>query len=353
MVKRMTAFAAALVAAAALGGAAAVGVWEARDDDGAAVSVAPTSDSTPVARSTSSLPALVRRTMPAVAEITAGSGFSAPGGGGGTATGSGFLIDREGHVVTNEHVVSGAETVRVRFGDGDDLQADVVGTDPSTDVALLRLEDVPDDVTPLQLGSASTLEIGEPVVAIGSPFGLEGTVTAGIVSALGRELRAPNGFTITDAVQTDAALNQGNSGGPLIDADGRVVGMNSQISTESGSNAGIGYAVPSETIRKVVDALRGGGTIEHAYLGVTLGDAQSGDGAQIGEVRDGTPAERAGLRAGDVVTEAGGEEVTRGGDLSRAVSERKPGDRLELTVRRDGETTQVTVELGTRPAEAR
>jgi putative serine protease PepD len=349
MVKRVFVAAAALAAAAVLGGLIAAGVWGTSDEGGGGTAVPTSAATTPVARSSSSIPELVKRTMPAVVEISAGSSGGAFGGA--TATGSGFVIDARGHVVTNEHVVEGAEAVRVRFDDGEQVDADVVGTDPSTDVALLRLEEIPDDVEPLDFAPLSTVEIGEPVVAIGSPFGLEGTVTAGIVSALNRELRAPNGFTIDGAIQTDAALNRGNSGGPLIDEEGRVVGMNSQIASESGENAGIGYAVPSDTIRSIVDTLRAGRTVEHAYLGVTLGDAEDG-GAQIGEVRDGTPAERAGLRAGDVVVRAGGDAVRSSGDLTTAVSEHRPGDELELTVRRGGETRTLTVTLGTRPDEA-
>ena len=355
MVKRVVVAAAALLAAATLGGAAAIGVWEAVDDD-RAPSAAPSEVPTQTAAATESgIPALVRRTIPGVVEITAnsGGGGSSPfdPGGGGTSTGSGFVIDSTGRVVTNEHVVSGAEMVSVRFSNGEEADARVVGTDRSTDVALLELDGLPDGVEPLDLGTSSSLEIGEPVIAIGSPFGLEGTVTAGIISALGRELQAPNGFAIDGAIQTDAALNRGNSGGPLIDANGSVVGMNSQIATESGSNSGIGYAVPVETIRSVVEQLEEDGSVEHAYLGVTLGDAEDG-GAAIGDVRDGAPADEAGLRAGDVVVRAGGEEVDDGADLRSAVSARKPGDRLELTVRRDGETETLTVTLGDRPTTA-
>ena len=356
MVKRVMVAVVALVAAAALGGAAALGIWGGGDEGDTTPEAQTTreADTQPVALAESGIPALVKRTMPGVVEITAQAGgddapFGVPGPG--SSTGSGFLIDEEGRVVTNEHVVNGAETVSVRFSNGDEAEARVVGTDPSTDVALLDLEELPDDVEPLELGASSSLEIGEAVIAIGSPFGLEGTVTAGIVSALGRELEAPNGFAIDGAIQTDAALNRGNSGGPLIDGDGTVVGMNSQIATESGASSGIGYAVPVETIRSVVEQLEEDGTVEHPYLGVTLGDAEDG-GAAIGQVRDGTPAERAGLRAGDVVVGAGGEEVEDGADLRSAVSAREPGDELELSVRRDGETETITVTLGTRPQTA-
>lgn len=349
MVRRIAAAAAALSAAALLGGVAAVGIWQAADDGDSSPAAQPPAPAQPIAATGNAVPALVKRTMPAVVEITATSGAGSLGGQ--TSTGSGFLMHGDGHVVTNEHVVAGAQTVSVRFSNGDDVDARVIGTDASSDVALLKLADVPAGVTPLQLGSATSLQIGEPVIAIGSPFGLEGTVTSGIVSALGRELQAPNGFTIDGAIQTDAALNRGNSGGPLIDASGRVVGMNSQIASQSGGNEGIGYALPAETIRTVTDQLEQGRTIERPYLGVTLGDSPDG-GALVGAVRSGTPAERAGLRAGDVVTAAGGDALRSGEELRRAVSARKPGDRLELTVRRDGQTKTFSVTLGTRPQTA-
>ena len=347
MIKRVAVAAAGLFAAAVLGGLAAVGAWVALDDEGTTTASQPAAVvAQPVVVKEGSIAALYRKTVPGVVEITAESAS-----GQGTATGSGFITDDEGHVVTNEHVVDGAGSVSVRFHDGREADARVVGTDPSTDVALLKLDDVPSNVRPLALGSSETLQIGDPVIAIGSPFGLEGTVTSGIVSGKGREIQAPDGFAIDGAIQTDAALNHGNSGGPLIDAAGRVVGMNSQIASESGGNDGIGYAVPAETVRSIVRQLQADGSVEHAYLGITLGDA-SGGGASVGQVRSGTPAQRAGLQAGDVVTSAGGTGVQTGDDLRRAVSEREPGDKLTLRVRRNGETRSLTVTLGTRPASA-
>jgi putative serine protease PepD len=354
MVKRILIPVAALTAAALLGGVAAVGVWEAIDDDATTAPAEAASVSQPVAAGGLSVGDIYDRAIPAVVEIQAASrtpdfGPFSPGGEE-TATGSGFVIDRDGHVVTNQHVVDGADSVSVRFHDGNEVEARVVGTDPSTDVALLQLEaDV--DVDPLPLGSSAALDIGDAVVAIGSPFGLEGTVTTGIVSALDRQLRAPDGFTIDGAIQTDAALNQGNSGGPLLDARGRVIGVNSQIASESGGNDGIGYAIPIDTVKDVVSQLEEGGTIERAYLGVSIGDAENG-GAQIESVANGSPADDAGLREGDVVVKAGGADVETGDDLRSAVTERKPGDELELEVRRGGETETITVELGTRPSSA-
>ena len=369
MVRRFLMPVAALLAAAVLGGIAAVAIWTAVDDDDApATALASTEPSENAAAGSSlSLGALYDRVSPRVVEIEVeperhdggendgpfrvpeqDAPFDVPEPG---ASGTGFVIDGDGHIVTNEHVVSDAERVTVRFADGEEAGARVVGTDPSTDVALLRLDD-PDarELTPLTLGSAEELDVGDPVAAIGSPFGLEGTLTTGIVSALGRQIEAPNNFTIDGAIQTDAALNSGNSGGPLLDMRGRVVGITSQIQSRTGGNVGIGYAVPVETVRRVVEQLREGREVRYAYLGVQIADAADGGGARIVEVRDGSPADEAGLRANDVVVEAAGEDVRSGDDLRRAVAARQPGNELELRVRRGGETRAVTVELGIRPA---
>jgi putative serine protease PepD len=341
----------ALAASAAIGAGVGIGVWEWRDSDEAAVTTtAPNRVTSAPSGSDLSIKEIYDRARSGVVHITAQSGssnapFLPPEGD--SATGSGFVIDEDGHVVTNQHVVSGRERVSVRFSDGTETTARVVGEDPSTDIALLELQNMPEGVEPLELGSAEGLEIGDLVVAIGSPFGLEGTVTTGIVSALDRELTAPDGFTIDGAIQTDAAINPGNSGGPLLDGQGRVVGVNSQIASESGGNDGIGYAVPVETVKDVVEALESGRAIERPWLGVRIADA-AGGGAQLVDVVDGSPADDAGLRAGDVVVQIAGEAVGDGGDLRRAVADRDPGDELELEVRRDGETREVTVELGNR-----
>ena len=246
----------ALAAASAIGAGVGIGVWEAKETDEAAATVTtPNQVTSAPAGSNLSINEIYDGASSGVVHITTAAGgqtspFGSPDGGG--ATGSGFVIDDEGHVATNQHVVEGVEQVTVRFENGEELTARVVGADPSTDVALLKLDSLPDGVEPLDLGSTESLEIGDLVVAIGSPFGLQGTVTAGIVSALGRELTAPDGFTIDGAIQTDAAINPGNSGGPLLDGQGRVVGINSQIATETGGNVGIGYAVPIETVQEVV-----------------------------------------------------------------------------------------------------
>lgn len=353
MRRRMTA-AAALVAAAAIGGAAAVAGWEAADDDpqAAGEQAATTTDATtarPTASGGLSVAEIYRRTSAGVVEVrvtTAGNGFT-PGG---EASGSGFVIDdEEGHVITNQHVVGDAETATVVLAGGAELAADVVGTDASTDIALLDVED-PEQLTALELGSTESLAVGDPVVAIGSPFGLEGTLTAGVVSGLDREIRAPDGFAIDGVIQTDAALNSGNSGGPLLDSDGRVVGVNSQIESRTGGNVGIGYAVPVEMVRSVVSQLLEDGTVEHGYLGVQLAEPDGEDGVGVAEVVDGGPADAGGLRSGDRIVSAGGEAVDSVADVRSTIAASEPGTRVELEIVRDGARRTVTVELGERPS---
>ncbi|MFN2612493.1 MAG: S1C family serine protease, partial [Solirubrobacterales bacterium] len=243
-----------------------------------------------------------------------------------TATGSGFVIDTGGHVLTNNHVVDGADKVTVKVGDGATVDAKVIGSDPSSDVALLQLSGDHSNFHPLQLADSSSIEVGDPVVAIGNPFGLDRTVTSGIVSALQREISAPNGFSISDVIQTDAPINPGNSGGPLIDSSGRVVGINSQIETGGGQGSvGIGFAVPSNTARDVVDQLLSTGTVKRAFLGVSGTDvtpdlAQAVNlpvdhGALVQQAYPGGPAARAGLRGGETQATVGGQPVALGGDI--------------------------------------
>jgi putative serine protease PepD len=359
----------ALVASGLLGGVAAVGVWEAVDDDEPATRVVaadPASSRTTSATGGLSIGEIYDRSSPGVVEVRVRAQspdpspevtpdpdpFDPPAVPRQSSTGSGFVIDDEGRIVTNQHVVGDAETVTVVFEDGEEAQADVVGTDPSTDIALLQLEDPGDhELEPLPLGSSAALEIGDTVVAIGSPFGLQGTLTAGIVSALDREIEAPNGFTIDGAIQTDAALNSGNSGGPLLDSQGRVVGVNSQIQSENGGNVGIGYAVPIDIVRGVVEELQADGEVEHAYLGVSLSEAESGEeGVVVGDAVDGAPAQEAGLEDGDVILEIDGEPVESVQDVRAAVDAKQPGDRMTLEVRRDRDSERIEVELGERPA---
>ena len=284
-----------------------------------------------------------------VVVVDAGGGGADDFLGGQTRQGSGFVFDAEGRIVTNYHVVLNAASVQITYPSGREVDADVVGTDPSTDLAVVDPEEEV-DVDPLQLADSDQVGVGDAVLAIGSPFGLAGTVTSGIVSALDRTIRSPADFGIDHAIQTDAAINSGNSGGPLLDADGRVIGVNTQIQSSTGGNVGIGYAVPSNTVREIAQELIEDGEAEHAYLGVTM--TQTEDGVRIEDVRDGGPAEDAGVEVGDIVVSAGGETVDSPDDLSRIVSEHEPGDELDLQLRRDGDEETVNVELGDRPASA-
>jgi len=350
MSKQLTTVAAALLLAAGIGGAVGAGVaLETRSDSTADTS---TPSAQPVAQTTSAISAVYERVKDGVVEVQTSTGGQTdpfgnqtPGG----ATGSGFVIDEEGHIVTNQHVVDGAESVTVRFSDGTKVDAKVVGTDPSTDIAVLDVDRPSSQLTPLSFAADGSLQVGDAVVAIGSPFGLEGTLTTGVISALGREIQSPNGFTIENAVQTDAALNHGNSGGPVLDTQGRVVGVAAQIRSESGGSDGIGYAIPGDTAERVARELIADGSVEHAYLGVSLSD----DGpATLREVVNGSPADRAGLQAGDKVTAVAGDAIETGDELRTAIDAKKPGDKITLTIERNGKERTVQVTLGQRPATA-
>jgi S1-C subfamily serine protease len=291
-----------------------------------------------------------------------------------TATGSGFLIDDNGQILTNAHVVEGAKNVEVQLGNGDPQSAEIVGTDPSTDVALLKVDNT-DGVSPLPLGESDEVHVGDPVVAIGNPFGLDRTVTSGIVSALQRQIQAPNGFSISDVIQTDAPINPGNSGGPLIDGDGKVIGINSQIESQSGGNEGVGFAVPIKTAIDVVNQLQSGGEIRHAYLGISGADITPevaralnlpvDQGVLVEQVLGNGPADDAGIKGptgeatvagqtipigGDIITKIDGKAVTGMDDLISVVNEHKPGDEITLTVWSNGQQKDVTVKLGDRPS---
>jgi S1-C subfamily serine protease len=268
----------------------------------------------------------------------------------GSASGTGFVVRTDGTIVTNAHVVGESDSAVVRFGDtGRQVQAEVRGTDPSSDLAVLHVD--PDSAGPLRalpLANSDRVQVGDAVVAIGHPFGLDRTATAGIVSGLGREIRAPNGFQIDKVLQTDAPINPGNSGGPLLDARGRVVGVNSQIATGgAGGSVGIGFAVPSNRVRDVLPALSRGEHIERAYLGVTT--APNARGAEVVSIASGSPAADADLRAGDVITGIDGREVDEPDDVSQAIDSLKPGDRLRLELSRDGSSRTVEIELADRP----
>jgi S1-C subfamily serine protease len=303
------------------------------------------------------------------------------GGGGGTATGSGFVIDTDGHILTNAHVVEGATRIEVTLGRSDTPQvigAQVVGKDPSTDVALLKVDAPADELHPLQLGNSADSQVGDPVVAIGNPFGLDRTVTSGIVSALQRQIKAPNGFTIDNVIQTDAAINPGNSGGPLINRQGQVIGINSQIeSPNGGGNVGIGFAIPINTVRDVVQQLLQSGTVQHAYLGISGTDLTPqiakvlnlpvDQGALVQSVTPDGPADRAGIQGGnpnatvtvdgarlhpggDVITAIDGKPVRSMSDVIEDIASKQPGDTVEVTMVNGSQKRTVSVTLGNRPA---
>ena len=310
----------------------------------------------PVASSTAPLSVneIYRKAYRGVVEITVksnGGSQQTPFGGGGSgqteAEGSGWVYDSDGHIVTNEHVVDGATSISVQFWNGKTYSAHLVGSDKTTDLAVIKVDAPSSQLFPLTVGSSSDLQVGDGVVAIGSPFGLEETVTSGIVSALHRSISSQSQFTISNAIQTDAAINHGNSGGPLLDSQGRVVGVNSQIKSESGDNAGVGFSIPSATVNQVAPQLISSGKATHAYLGVSI-DASS-SAAKIAKVQSGTGAANAGLKAGDVITSINGHHIASGDDLSAAINSYKPGDKLQVMYQRGGSEHTTTVTLGTRP----
>ena len=293
----------------------------------------------------------------------------------GEATGSGFVIDEAGNILTNAHVVEGAVRVTVQFSDSKTVTAKVVGTDPSTDIALLQVDPDGLDLKPLELGTAKNLQVGDPTIAIGNPFGLDRTLTTGVVSALQRRIRGANDFAIRDVIQTDAAINPGNSGGPLLDAAGRVIGINSQIATggTSQGNVGIGFAVPIDTAKDILSDLKAGETPERAQLGVTTATIDDSlealnlpvdAGVLIQDVTQGSPADKAGLRGGnisaqvngeeleiggDIITKVDGDEVPTADDLATVIQGHEPGDKVEITYLRDGKEQTVEVELAKLP----
>jgi putative serine protease PepD len=264
------------------------------------------------------------------------------------ALGSGFVLDDSGHVITNEHVVDGAQSISVKMWNGATYKATLVGSDASTDLAVLKLDAPSSVLHPLTLGNSDAVAVGQGVVAIGSPFGLEETVTSGIVSALHRSMQAPNNFTINDSIQTDAAINHGNSGGPLLDLNGHVIGVNSQIESDSGGSDGVGFAIPSNTVRSIANQLIDNGSVQHAYLGVAVQAANGG--VRVAQVRSGTPAKRAGLKVGDLIKAVNGKQVTATSQLQGAIDARRPGDTVTLRYTRNGASHTVTVKLATRPS---
>ncbi|MFL5961604.1 MAG: S1C family serine protease [Gaiellaceae bacterium] len=272
-----------------------------------------------------------------------------PGGqqGSGTAQGTGFIYDTKGDVVTNDHVISGSSSVSVKLSDGSTYKATVVGSDPSTDLAVLHIDAPSSKLVPLALGDSSKVSIGDGVVAIGNPFGLDGSVTSGIVSALNREIVAPDDTPIEGAIQTDAAINHGNSGGPLFDLQGKVIGVTSQIQSDSGGNDGVGFAVPSNIVSSIVTQLISTGKAQHALLGVSVTTAASG-GVKVGAVSSGSGAASAGLKAGDVITAVNGTKVATAEKLRAIIAADKPGDKITLTITRGGSSQTLTATLGSK-----
>ena len=325
------------------------------------------------------------RDGPGVVTVDVRSESIGPGGG------SGFVIDERGYVVTNQHVVEGADSVSLRFSSGARQVAEVVGEDASTDVAVLKVEVPEETLVPLTLGDSDSVGVGDPVIAVGNPLNVGISVTTGIVSGLGRPIDAPNGYTISGAVQTDAALSSGNSGGPLLDAKGEVIGVNSLTAAAPGFgivSQGLNFAVPINTVKSVSEQIIETGTVQHGYIGVRILPvgiedlaAYSGlsseelseqyglpeSGAIIREVSEGGPADEAGLTGGeereeeiagltvplgDVVTEVDGEPVVNPDDVSEAVNSKQPGDELTLTAVTPGEEPrEVTLTVGVQPDE--
>jgi putative serine protease PepD len=301
--------------------------------------------------SSSSLVSLYKRTSPGVVDIvvtTGGSTNSNSYFGGpqsGKAEGTGFVLDSKGDIVTNQHVVSGASAITVKFQNGKSAKATLVGSDSGTDLAVIKVDPSATTLVPLTLGDSSTVQTGQAVFAIGSPFGLPDSLTAGIVSATGRTITSPSNKSIANAIQTDAAINHGNSGGPLLDESGNVIGVNSQIESQSGGSDGVGFAIPVNTVKSVTSQLVAGQKVTHPFLGVYLADA-SGGGATISKLTTGGPADTAGIQVGDVITAVDSSPVTSSSDLVTAISADNVGQKVTLTVTRGGASQQIAVTLG-------
>jgi|tagenome__1003787_1003787.scaffolds.fasta_scaffold20907680_3 putative serine protease PepD len=265
--------------------------------------------------------------------------------GSGKAEGSGFVIDRSGDIVTNQHVVSGGGSILVRFADGTKASAKPVGADSASDIAVVRVSGVDSSkLQPLTFADSSKVAVGDGAIAIGSPYGLKNSLSVGVVSALGRSIAAPNHFTIAGAIQTDAAINHGNSGGPLLDSQGNVVGVNAQIESNNGENTGVGFAIPSNTVRTVAEDIVAGTKVQHASLGVQLTDAEAGP--TVAAVTNGGAAAGAGVQNGDVVTGVDGHPVSSTDQLVAAIQSHQPGEHVTLTVHRSGSTRNLSVTLG-------
>jgi putative serine protease PepD len=382
MVRLLALAAAGLVGGAvALGGAAALG--QLGEETTPARTIVGGAEVSPAAFETSaeglSVNEIYRRSAPGVVQVEARSDpdpfdpFTQPG----RSLGSGFVVDKAGHIVTNFHVVQGMSSVKVSFSNAESVQAEIVGVDPSTDLAVLKVDSPSRALTRLPLGDSRDVRVGDPVVAIGNPFGYERSVTAGIVSAIGRTLMAPNRLAIDNAVQTDAQINRGNSGGPLLNARGQVIGVNTRIATGSEvevGNVGIGFAVPVDTVKNVYSQLIKAGKVEHAYLGITatsitpdirrLFRLPARRGLLIDVVEPGSSAAEAGIRAGtrevvvegeswrlggDIIVSLDGVEVATPEALRSVIARKRPGDEVELELYRGDRKLKVTLELGEAP----
>ncbi|HEY2543311.1 MAG TPA: trypsin-like peptidase domain-containing protein [Gaiellaceae bacterium] len=350
-----------VVAALALGGGAGAGIYAGLSGGSPASTTtstaAPATTIQPAAATTtsSSLNQIYTTATPGVVDITvtqASSGGFGLGQQQSQAEGTGFVYDTKGDIVTAAHVVDGASAVKVKFKDGKTVSATVVGSDNSTDTAVIKVNVPASELHPLSTGDSSSVKPGDEVVAIGSPFGLTETMTAGIVSAIGRTITAPNNYSISGAIQTDAPINHGNSGGPLLNASGAVIGVNVQIDSQSNGSEGVGFSTPVNTVKSVADTLIAGGKVQHAYLGVQVGDAPNEGGAQVSCVVSGGPADDAGLKAGDVITAVGSTQITTADDLTAAVNSYKPSDKVTMSVTRSGTSKSLSVTFGNRPSSA-
>ena len=340
--RRRVPLVALLVTSAVLGGGIGAGAVATLQNDDTAAPVAAT---VPVKRTTSGgldASSVYASAAPGVVDISVDNG-----------SGTGFVVDQDGHIVTAAHVVNGAHSITVKFQDGTTRKATVLGQDDATDVAVIKIDPSGLTLHPLTLGSSSSVGVGDDVAAIGDPFGYARSISTGIVSGVDRTIKAPNGFTIAHALQTDAAMNPGNSGGPVLNADGQVIGIADQIATDGSADqsSGVGFAVPIDLVKSALATLKSGGKVEHAYVGVATGDGTT-NGAALSSVASGGPAEQAGLRAGDVITAIGGTAIGDSTDLVAAIASHQPGDEVKLTVKRGSQTLHPTVTLGTQPAQS-
>jgi serine protease Do len=347
------------------------------------------SSSSSLSSSLSTLPEIFNKTENSVVQITSTSpvsnslvirnGEQIPQDD--VALGSGFVYDQDGHIITNYHVIFDPDSVEVTFVDGDSYSAKVIGSDPYSDIAVLQITDdgFQKQIPPLKAANSSALQVGEQVIAIGNPFGLSGTLTSGVISQMGRVL--PNditGYSISNVIQTDAAINPGNSGGPLLNSKGEMVGMNTAIFSNTGVYSGVGFAIPSNMVQKVVSSLLKNGSYEHPYMGITgitlspeisnashLNDTK---GILVVDITADSPADNAGIRGGDVLTSVDGQDIRLGGDVIVAVDnqsvramedllsyleeQKAVGDNIKLSVIRDGKTNNIDLILATRPSQA-